>query len=423
MALQALTVSNFKGIGDRKQIPLKPITIFFGANSSGKSTCIHAAAALSQTVKLSSDARPLILDDEYSQVHLGRFVEAAHCGDYGTPIGLGVTLPQRSYLLPATPESDGKPPDATIVEGECEVAFAVSCTKRTQEMKLEHLSYQLPDRQITVKRKGSKHLASSDLSKRVVDVSASDAFQFNVNLKPGKAVSDALFFQLALHNLGEAVRSELSRTHYLGPFRQPPIRRYPTRGASPSEVGAMGESSVTMLANEIMQSRNRPNVKQVASWLELMKIGTGIDVSRVGGSDLFDVSITLPDGVALPLADLGYGISQVLPVLTQCAFAENGSTLLFEQPELHLHSLAARGLTKVFIETAKTKNCTVVLETHSRELIGQLQRDLRSNRIKLADLVVYKVRRKNAQTEVKPVQIEDDDYDIYEDLERGVTIT
>ena len=76
-------------------------------------------------------------------------------------------------------------------------------------------------------------------------------------------------------------------------------------------------------------------------------------------------------------ADLGYGFSQILPVLTQLSFAPEAATLLFEQPELHLHSLAVRPLAPVFIDAVKKKNLHVVVETHSPELFGQFIVEMR----------------------------------------------
>jgi predicted ATPase len=75
-----------------------------------------------------------------------------------------------------------------------------------------------------------------------------------------------------------------------------------------------------------------------------MELAKHLDVNRVGNSDLFEINITLSDEKNFPLADLGYGLSQVLPVLTQCSFAPESSTLLFEQPELHLHPKSAKNL-------------------------------------------------------------------------------
>ena len=58
MPISALTAGNFKGIADQSTFKIRPITIFVGANSSGKSSCIHALACLSQTIKLGDTSAP-----------------------------------------------------------------------------------------------------------------------------------------------------------------------------------------------------------------------------------------------------------------------------------------------------------------------------------------------------------------------------
>jgi AAA15 family ATPase/GTPase len=52
MSIENIVVSNFKGIREEANFDIKPITVFIGQNSSGKSSCLHAIATLSQTIKL-----------------------------------------------------------------------------------------------------------------------------------------------------------------------------------------------------------------------------------------------------------------------------------------------------------------------------------------------------------------------------------
>ena len=86
MPIDKLTISNFKGIAEKTEFEIKPITLFIGPNSSGKSSCIHALAALAQTVKIANSKLPIVLDDEYAQVHLGRFIEVVHSKSYSDAI-------------------------------------------------------------------------------------------------------------------------------------------------------------------------------------------------------------------------------------------------------------------------------------------------------------------------------------------------
>lgn len=148
-----------------------------------------------------------------------------------------------------------------------------------------------------------------------------------------------------------------------------------------------------------------------------------VDVSRVGKSDLFDVQVTLNDGASLPIADLGYGLSQILPVLVQCSFAEEGSILLFEQPELHLHHTAAGKLAIVLAKIAKEKNLRIVAETHSEDLFKQVLRELNAKKIKIEDVVAYVVARVDGKSIFKKIIINEDNgkFECEEFWNRGIS--
>ena len=184
-----------------------------------------------------------------------------------------------------------------------------------------------------------------------------------------------------------------------------------------------GDATITLLATEHVQSRDKQHAKQINKWLTDLGLAKTVELSRVGTSDLFDVSLTLADGAKLPIADLGYGLSQVLPVLTQCSFAAKGSTLLFEQPELHLHENAARKLAKVFVDTAVSKGANIVLETHSKELIYEVMAQIKAGALSVSDLAIYKVRREaGASTYSKvPIISEDGSIEVLENWSNALT--
>lgn len=183
------------------------------------------------------------------------------------------------------------------------------------------------------------------------------------------------------------------------------------------EVGPAGEAAITLLANEAVRTRSRGHIKKVSTWLSHLGLGEGLEVFRVGRSDLFSAQVTLPDGNKYALADLGYGVSQVLPVLVQCAFAASGSTLLFEQPELHLHPLAAQRMAQVFIDTAKRTGGRILIETHSAHLVKGLLKEVGEGGLRTEQLIVYKVEREQGASRYREVMIQDDD--VLENWERN----
>ena len=74
------------------------------------------------------------------------------------------------------------------------------------------------------------------------------------------------------------------------------------------------------------------------------------------------------------LPDVGFGVSQVLPVITTLFFVPEGSIVLLEQPELHLHPSAQAYLADLLLHVAETRNLQVIVESHSEHLLTRLQR-------------------------------------------------
>jgi len=81
------------------------------------------------------------------------------------------------------------------------------------------------------------------------------------------------------------------------------------------------------------------------------------------------------------LTDMGYGASQVLPVLIQAVLAQPGDTLIVEQPELHLHPRAQVDLTDLFIVMAR-QGTNFLIETHSEHLLLRLRRCIAETHLK-----------------------------------------
>ena len=86
--LTGMQIHNFKAWKDTKVVPLAPLTVIFGTNSSGKSSLGHLLLALKQTVQLADRKRALHLGDENSLIDLGTFADCVHGHDLGQQIML-----------------------------------------------------------------------------------------------------------------------------------------------------------------------------------------------------------------------------------------------------------------------------------------------------------------------------------------------
>lgn len=408
MPISEITIGNFKGILEKRSISIKPFTLFIGPNSSGKSTCVHALAALSQTVKLPNNQKPLVLDDEFALVHLGRFIDIIHSKSYQDTICLGFITDEVNMHFPM-PQEDSK--------GKICCEFDFKSTKRTQDVVIERAKIQYNELIFSIKRIDGKFIVNESSNNKKFELFD---FGLGTTITPLKFDTDSTEMFFKFYQIMNVINISLKKVLYLGPLRQQPLRAYHTFSATPNEVGSLGEATVSILANEINQSRNREHINQISNWLKVLKLGKSLDVSRFTGSDLFEIQIETDSKFVI--ADLGYGMSQVLPVLTQCSFAQKESTLLFEQPEIHLHPLAARGLSRVFIDIINNKKCTCIIETHSKDLIQELQTCIQEGIITLDKIAVYKVYRRNSESIIEPIDINEDG-EIFDLWEKGFSTT
>jgi hypothetical protein len=85
-------------------------------------------------------------------------------------------------------------------------------------------------------------------------------------------------------------------------------------------------------------------------------------------------------GSSLTLAQLGDGQRQALPVLTQAFLSHRGTTMSWEHPDLHLHPGAATAIGRLAYRLAATGR-TVLIETHSRDLVDGVRTEAASVRI------------------------------------------
>lgn len=89
------------------------------------------------------------------------------------------------------------------------------------------------------------------------------------------------------------------------------------------------------------------------------------------------------------ITDVGFGVSQILPVIVLCYYVPEGSTIILEQPEIHLHPSVQAGLADIFIDAVRTRNVQIILESHSEHLLRRLQRRIAEEEFKPEQAALY----------------------------------
>src|SRR5690606_11007155 len=96
-----------------------------------------------------------------------------------------------------------------------------------------------------------------------------------------------------------------------------------------------------------------------------------------------------PGASEVLLTDVGFGVSQVLPIITLLQYVPEGSTVVLEQPEIHLHPLAQSALADVMIQAAIHRKVQVIFESHSEHLLLRLQRRIAEQSVSSEDIRLY----------------------------------
>ncbi|MCF3646027.1 AAA family ATPase [Planktothrix agardhii] len=189
-------------------------------------------------------------------------------------------------------------------------------------------------------------------------------------------------------------REWMEKIVYIGPLRDYPERFYIFSDYSGGQVGKEGSQVSNLLFNnpQLIEGINQ-QFKNFKLGYEV-KIVNFIDEDDSTGSNLF--AIRLYDEftkVNVSILDVGFGISQVLPILVQCMFSYQ-KTILIEQPEVHIHPRLQTEIGSLFAECIKPPyENRFIIETHSEHLILRLQKLIRKGELKPDDIAVIYVDR------------------------------
>ena len=192
------------------------------------------------------------------------------------------------------------------------------------------------------------------------------------------------------------LRGYLDNLVYIRPLRANPERLYIFGGNNGEQVGQGGKNLADVLYT-------KPDVlNAVNKQFELFDLGYEIKISNFKDeetSDLSDVfAIRLIDRytkVNVSLLDVGFGISQILPVIIQSVLSRN-KTIVIEQPEIHIHPRLQAQLGSLLAESVKSFGNRFIIETHSEHLLLRLQKLIRNGELSHEDIaVVYVDRGKN----------------------------
>lgn len=400
--LTVVKVTNFRAFQGEAEFHIAPLTLLIGENSSGKTS---AMAAISQALgnrhwrAESFAVEPYCLQ---SYKHLA-FGSNTSCELSVTRSLTGGNLTSRAVL--------SRQSNATkLTAFSIQVGGALSVDG---QLKRDYFGVNLewpdPDRDTaTVKDRGE---IPRDSFLSAISGKPMDHYQFAFVLSFLLSTSKRKEYS---NDKAERLRRPLTRWS-TNLTRQvvsvAPIRTAPSRIYQGSEQSRNAEGGhVPYVIREFQRSKSvraelfKKGIREFGEGSGMFTGVTARDMNSTGG-EAFEMLVE-KNGVKRTVADVGYGVSQVLPVLAECLSAGDGAVLCIQQPEVHLHPIAQAELTSFFVKLIEQRGNSFVIETHSDYLVDRARLEVREGRIRPEDVSILYFSNDGELSRVRRIELD-----------------
>lgn len=412
--IKNIHIQNFKSLKDTGKLEIKPLTILVGANNSGKTSILQALMLIKQSLESQSYYDPIILHGKY--LNLGSFEEMIFNQEFQeNKLKIAIEFrggasrinqkrriyDRRLYFSPPI-----------------SIDFSVGFDEKRNQIILEKSDILLKGRReikYSIRRKKDN---SYELYARTKN--GKKSIKFRKKGLPIKFFDFSIFssrrmgvekFELIeyLKRVSSLFENEFKKIKYIGPLRVYPERIYQQSEEEPIDVGLRGEKTIDVLWNQFFKKRGQDIIGKINNWFESINMNIKIDIRSIekrGGYLIIDV-INTETNLSVNLSDVGFGISQILPVLVLAIYSPYESIVLMEQPEIHLHPKLQSDLGDFLSEVATMQGKTVIVETHSEHLINRIKRNIAdpNNDISEKDVIIYYLTLEKGVTQIQKLEL------------------
>ena len=413
--MDTLILEDFRCFAGRNEIPIRPLTLLVGENSTGKTSFLAAVRAAHD---LRSGNAP---DFNEPPFNLGSYDEIANYrgGRAGRAksFAVGQKFTARGGKIIGLPKLSG---EETCIEARFESRAAQSVISEFQIRSGRYaLRIKSPDHgEVTVsllvddevvreQRVDEPPLRDSlEDIKPVLRFARHAVLEDHIGLFPS---DDKENFNMFFNALGFSQLNDLPRAYALDPTRPLPRRTYePTKEAHASR----GAQLPLLLARLLEGYEKAVIMSELDAFGESSGLYSSLSIRDLGRTESapFQVTVKHPGGgPRRNLADVGYGVSQIMPVIADIAWhvaADTPGTLLIQQPEVHLHPRAQAEFGTLITESVASSPTRMIVETHSDYVIDRVRMDVRDERIKASDVLILYFEQAKGGVKIHPIEID-----------------
>ncbi|MCY4520885.1 MAG: AAA family ATPase [Caldilineaceae bacterium] len=389
--ITGLTVEGYKSFGKKQYLQIRPLTLLAGTNSSGKTSVIQPLLLLKQTLEASFDPGPLKIDGPnvafswnaqmFTKGQDGETVPDLNIGlEYLYVDNIPWETTQLTVELKFQRSLNGAIVLAqesifeTIAKNSQEIAKKIDFTEGNTTLSSIHNYTWLNSSLESLIKQQQEQAGVVDVVSRIVRnrcfldlVVTSREFE-NWDIDP--------FGGLWNISLNQQLGPLITNIVYIPGLRDPAsARSYPLMPVAERFPGPMHSYLASIIYHWGQESALLGTLEQD---LRTLGLAEKVSVEMVNDTALeVLVSRRLPSSKHVPpdlvsLADVGLGLSQVMPVLAALRIAQPHHLVVMEQPELHLHPRGVHKLAEVIVE-AVNRGVRIIMETHSELLLLGIQ--------------------------------------------------
>lgn len=383
-AITAISVKGFKSFDEETRLEIRPLTLLAGANSSGKSSALQPVLLLKQTLEASYDPGPLLLHD--SHVKFTSAAQLLHKRAGRRPVDqFRVGIQTRAGLCLADTFRRKSNEAFDLLEMK---VFGVNL------IGLEHKKIELSLR---------LGMTSEDLAflrrqpGEVLDLQRIRCF-FEVFYRAGPLLP--LSLSGVISNFSEVPTQpfnfHLRRILHVPGLRGNPTRAYRTTAVGGYFIGTFESYVASVIAS--WQEEKDDRIEELGRTMERIGLSWKVRAKALDATQVELLVSRLPRsrrGGASDLvnvADVGFGVSQTLPIVVALLIAKPGQLVYLEQPETHLHPRAQEAMAAVLVDAAN-RGVQVVAETHSSILLLAVQALVAEGKLDPANVILHWFQR------------------------------
>jgi predicted ATPase len=192
-------------------------------------------------------------------------------------------------------------------------------------------------------------------------------------------------------------------TNYISSFRLHPERTYYQRTGDIRKIGHYGEGYVDQIL--LWELNKKKEFEELNQILNKLKISKKIKSSKLQGGRYEFLVKTYNSSLSSSLLDVGFGISQFLPIIVTDLQLPHKSTLFLSQPEIHLHPSVQADFSNYIVDQVNEKEKRYIIETHSEYILNRIRLLLIEGKIKEDNVKIYHFINDKEGTKIYEIKI------------------